>query len=234
MKPTQPSVPPATEPPLIDEAQDVVAQLPKVMSSDGVCEQVVCPNFRDAPDHLKKRFTHFNAPMGQGPPVVAPSDPAYQAECREFLVKASWEEQHPDLWRDPLTGGGYRGHKEVIRMMLDKDRKTERPLEQLVVPPGFRLYSTGEAVGLQRVRMAAEEGAQNPTPLQRLDKACEDLAQVLQSNQALSNELMQVQRRAVPNTLDALKAELMVTRRLAIAAANRLKQSETTAKTEVA
>jgi hypothetical protein len=211
----------------------VIAALPKTMSSDGVCEQIVCPSFRDAPDHLKKRFLRFEAPMGQGPSVTAPTDPKYQAECREFLVKAGWEEQYPDLWRDPLTGGGHRGEKQVIRMLLEKGGKTERPLEQLVVPPPFRLYGTGEAVGLQRVRMAAEESAQNPTPLQRLDKAHEELTTIRQANAVLSGELAQVQRRGVPNNLDALKAEVMVMRKLILATANRLK-SGSEAKTEAA
>ena len=199
---------------------------PPMVSSPEVPEvkQVYVPNYNDAPDSLKKRFMRLDAPMGHGPSLKSPVDPLYQKECREYLIKNGWEELSPDLWRDPLTGGGQRGEKQVVRMLLGKDKKTEEPLMQMVMPPAYRPIYTTEAIAIQRCRDAEEEGRINPSPLERLDRAAEKIVALEQHQIKVAQDLAQVSQRPIPNNLDALKAEVVMLRRMLLNGATRLKQ----------
>lgn len=216
---------PPPKPPDVPVAEevDVIASLPKAPSKDNVSMQVVIPNWRDAPAHLKKRFLEFEAPMGHGPALRSPTDPAYVKECREFLVTHEWEEVYSGMWRDPQTAGGHRGEKRVVRMLPNNKTGVDEPLQQLVLPPAERLWSTEEAVGTVRVRLAREESAACPSLIERLDAANAVIADLRKHDAGVLNDLAQLRRRPIPDNKETLKAELHYVRRVALAAAEALK-----------
>lgn len=212
---------PGQAPSIAQEAESIVAALPTTRSRDDVSDQVVVPNYANCPPALRKRFQLFDRPMGEGPPVGHFHDPKYVAALREFLVGHGWEEIQDDLWRDPMAADP-RGKKELAVVLKEKDRKTDKPVMQLVFPPGRVRYTLLDAVATQRYRNANEEG-RPPTPLEQIEAMAKESDAVRRQLMDIVNELRQIKGRKVPETKEQLTADANVMRRVIGVAAERLK-----------
>lgn len=179
------------------------------------------PNYKDCPPELQKRFTLFDRPMGEGPPTGSVLDPRHLEECRKFLIGHGWEEVAEDSWRDPLAAD-QRGKKELVRMLKDKDKKTDKPLEQLVLPPAPIRYRLFDAVGVQRFRNANPDN-RPLTPLEQVDALSKEIEAIRRRNLQIASELVQMSKRPAPVNLDAARADMAVMRRALSVAAERLK-----------
>ncbi|MDE2100672.1 MAG: hypothetical protein KGL39_25735 [Patescibacteria group bacterium] len=220
---TQPKQPESQGTTILEDAAKSTPDVPK----DELGRTIV-PSAADTPAHLRGRLTTFDRPMGAGPPLGSPVDPVYQKVVREYLSGAGWEEIATDHWRDPKAAGSVRGEKQTIRILTEKDGKTDWPLQQLVVSVPNVAITTQEALSVQRMRDAANERDGQPTPLERIDQLERQVDERDDLLRNIAAELGAISKRRIPDvkTPDHLRAEVVFLRRVAekVAALIRPKQ----------